>query len=42
MNSLRIDRENLQKKSELTLIEINVICEVPFYFINKILIDKII
>jgi len=30
------------KKSDLTLIEINVICEVPFYFINKIIIDKII
>ena len=30
------------KKSDLTLIEINVICEVPFYFINIIIIDKII
>jgi len=30
------------KKSDLTLIEINVICEVPFYFINIILIDIII
>ncbi len=25
------------KKSDLTLIEINVICEVPFYFINIII-----
>jgi len=32
----------VQKKSDLTLIEINVICEVPFYFVNIILIDKII
>jgi hypothetical protein len=30
------------KKPDLTLIEINVICEVPFYFINIIIIDKII
>jgi hypothetical protein len=33
---------NYYKKCDLTLIEINVICEVPFYFINIILIDKII
>jgi len=33
---------NYYKKYDLTLIEINVICEVPFYFINIILIDKII
>jgi len=25
----------LKEKSDLTLIEINVLCEVPFYFINK-------
>ena len=30
------------KKSDLTLIEINVMCEVPFYFTNKIIIDKIV
>ncbi len=30
------------KKSDLTLIEINVICEVLFYFINIVIIDKII
>jgi len=31
-------------KSNITLIEINVICEVPFYFINIviIIINKII
>jgi len=34
--------ENYLKKSDLTLIEINVICEVPFYFINIIIIEKII
>ena len=37
-------RQNVQQqkkqKSDLTLIEINAICEVPFYFINKIIIDK--
>ena len=26
--------ENIQKKSDLTLIDINVICEVPIYFKN--------
>ena len=31
-----------KKKSDLTLIEINVICEVPFYFMNIKIIDKII
>jgi len=36
------DSREYKKKSDLTLIEINVICEVPFYFINIILIDKII
>ena len=33
---------NIIKKSDLTLIKINIICEVPFYFINKIMINKII
>jgi hypothetical protein len=31
-----------KKKSDLTLTEINVICDVAFYFINIIIIDKII
>ena len=30
------------QKSGLTLIEINVLCEVPFYYINIIIINKII
>ncbi len=30
------------KKSDLTFIKINVICEVPFYFINIIKTNKII
>jgi len=29
-------------KSDLTFIKIDVICEVPFYFINIIKINKII
>ena len=32
----------IKKKSELTLIEINVICEIPFYFINIIITNKIV
>jgi hypothetical protein len=28
-------------KSDLLLIEINVVCEVPFYFMNIIITNKI-
>ncbi len=28
------------KKCDITLIEINVICEVPIYFKNKIIINS--
>ena len=33
---------NLKKKSDLTLIEINIICEITFYFINIIITNKIL
>jgi len=36
-----IQRNDNKIKFDLRLIEINVICEVPFYFINIIIVNKI-
>ncbi len=34
--------KNIETKLDLTLVEINITCEVPFYFLNKIVIRKMI
>ena len=40
--AIKQEEQFIEKKSNLTFIEIDVMCEVPFYFVNIIIINKII